>query len=302
MHFRHTTTTDRAVDQAINAVYSLAGWELVDHSKANSDALLRRPTATALAYALADEAIDAPDPEEFAAQAARRLAEAAAVDAIRGQWHDAQKQARADRRPELLDNTIADTRHLFDKAVADLEAAVEKLDPRAPMATDPLRDDQAAPALRTARAALGKLATFASLTRVEPNDHGPAGLDTLRRIITITGVVQEVATIGTPEAERTVNDVELEVTRAVRRLAEDYAHDRDNTVARIAAGNYPGVTLHLNTNEEAAEVRREVAQAIQPRWVYGDEAGQVRESLNARREKLKAEGRAARARQARAGK
>ncbi|MFF0943708.1 hypothetical protein ACFYE2_05715 [Kocuria sp. CPCC 205300] len=303
MYFRHTATTDRAVDQAVDAVYALAGLELVDRSKANSDALLRRPTAAALAYTLADEAIDAEDPEEFARSAAARLAEAAAIDAIRENWYAAQKNARADRRPELIAGTIEDTRHMFDKAVEDLTSAVEKLDGRQPMSTDPLRSTSTATttleALIAARQALGTLSKFASLTRTEPHDQRPAGLATLLRVIAIDGVVQEAATIGTPDDKRTVNEEELEVTRAVRRLAEDYLRDRDNTVARIAAGHYPGVTLRLNTAEELEAVRGTIGQAIQPKWVSGGEAAQHGENLDARRAKLKADGRAARARAAR---
>ena len=121
------------------------------------------------------------------------------------------------------------------------------------------------------------------------------------RVIAIDGVVQELARNGAPEADRTVNEEELTVTRAVRQLAEDYRADRDNAVANIAAVRYSGITLHLSTDQEAAEVRTAVGQAIQPKWVSGDEAGQHRESLTTRGQKLKAEGRAARARALRAG-
>ncbi|PAU90102.1 hypothetical protein CK505_12545 [Kocuria sp. WN036] len=300
-YFTHTTRTEANLDRALSAVYELDGLQLVDNTKENSRALLGWPTATALSYQLADEAIHAEDHEEFARSAAARLAEAAAVDAIRESWHDATRMAHRDARPARLADTIEDTRHRFDKAAEDLTSAVEKLDQRAPMNTDPLRDDEAAPALRTARAALATLSRFANLSHVDPNDDRPAGLATLLRVIAIDGVVQELARNGAPEADRTVNEEELTVTRAVRQLAEDYRADRDNAVANIAAGRYAGITLHLSTDQEAAEVRTAVGQAIQPKWVSGDEAGQHRESLTTRGQKLKAEGRAARARALRAG-
>ncbi|GEO93873.1 hypothetical protein KFL01_31790 [Kocuria flava] len=79
--------------------------------------------------------------------------------------------------------------------------------------------------------------------------------------------MKEVCVRSIGEDLRTTNAAELDVTRAVRRLAADAKADIDAAILAIVADDYQGISLRLNTTAEAEHTRQQINTAFTREWV-----------------------------------
>lgn len=244
-YFTPTVATDRNVTARIAAVYAAAGQAApTTFVPALKRYMAQQPDARQVAQTLAHDAYHADpdtDPAEWWATARQEMIDAQASDALRAAL------AQSLTTEERSSGTRQTARALTDlhpwatrqaqalvKAAKALPAGPGALDPETVLAHD------AGKALTSARSALSALALLASLG--DPARHvGTIGdLARVLPLVTIDGTVTEKLA---PFNSNALNASQLNVTHAVRRLAQDVRTDPDLALVGVARGDYPGVTL-----------------------------------------------------------
>ena len=244
-YFTLTPATDRNVTARVTAAYAAAGIAApTTFVPALKRYMAQQPAAQQVAATLAHDAYRADpdtDPADWWATARQQMIDAQASDALRAalvQSLTTEERASGTRQTEraLTDLHPWAQRHAqaLVKAAKALPAGPAALDPEAVLAHD------AGKALTSARSALSALALLASLG--DPARHvGTIG--DLARILPLVKIEGTVTEMNTPFNSNALNASQLDVTHAVRRLAQDVRRDPDLALVGVARGDYPGVTL-----------------------------------------------------------
>ena len=244
-YFTPTVATDRNVTARVTAAYAAAGIAApTTFVPALKRYMAQQPAAQQVAATLAHDAYHADadtDPAEWWASARQQMIDAQASDALRAalvQSLTTEERASGTRQTEraLTDLHPWATRQAqaLVKAAKALPAGPAALDPEAVLAHD------AGKHLTTARNALSALALLASLADPAKHVSTIGDLARILPLVTIEGTVTEKLA---PFNSNALNASQLDVTRAVRRLAQDVRRDPDLALVGVARGDYPGVTL-----------------------------------------------------------
>lgn len=244
-YFTPTVATDRNVTTRIAAAYTAAGITApTTFVPALKQYMAQQPDAQQVAATLAHDAYRADpdtDPAEWWATARQQMIDAQASDALRAtlvQSLTTEERASGTRQTgrALADLHPWAQRHAqaLVKAAKALPAGDAALDPEAVLAHD------AGKHLTTARNALSALALLASLA--DPAKH-VSTLGDLARVLPLVKIEGTVTEMNSPFNSNALNASQLDVTRAVRRLAQDVRRAPDLALVGVARGDYPGVTL-----------------------------------------------------------
>ena len=244
-YFTLTPATDRNVTTRIAAAYAAAAIPApTTFVPALKQYMAQLPDAQQVAATLAHDAYRADpdtDPAEWWATARQQMIDAQASDALRAalvQSLTTEERASGTRQTEraLTDLHPWATRQAqaLVKAAKALPAGDAALDPEAVLAHD------AGKALTSARSALAALALLASLGDPAKHVSTIGDLARILPLVTIEGTVTEKLA---PFNSNALNASQLDVTHAVRRLAQDVRRDPDLALVGVARGDYPGVTL-----------------------------------------------------------
>ncbi|MEX5264288.1 hypothetical protein RF640_09670 [Kocuria sp. CPCC 205231] len=253
-----------SVPEGVVAAYLSAGLEApVVPGKVIGDALRELPDAPALARQLVTEAHDNPDqdPAVWLDSVRGRLADAQALDLLRGTWTRGSREALAARGPRLTDEAARDLRGAFEKTARGLIQAAAKLDPARPLDPEAAVARDAGAALTTARRELARLGIFAGIHPTVIST-GYGSLNRLVPILAIEGAVVEQIARSIGEQRVVLNEDQLETTRAVRRLAEDGKQDLDLAILSVARGDYQGVSLRLNSTRQKQDTLEQITAAL----------------------------------------
>ena len=244
-YFTPTVATDRNVTARVTAAYAAAGIAApTTFVPALKRYMAQQPAAQQVAATLAHDAYRADpdtDPADWWATARQQMIDAQASDALRAalvQSLTTEERASGTRQTgrALTDLHPWATRQAqaLVKAAKALPAGPAALDPEAVLAHD------AGKHLTTARNALSALALLASLADPAKHVSTIGDLARILPLVTIEGTVTEKLA---PFNSNALNASQLDVTHAVRRLAQDVRRDPDLALVGVARGDYPGVTL-----------------------------------------------------------
>lgn len=244
-YFQPTVHTARNYSQRTTALYAAAGMT----APASFHQALRRHLATLpgvqqVAASVASDAYTADadaDVTEFWDDAVDQLIRAQGADTLKAALGTALATEEAASGHRALDRALADTHawatrqaRALVKAAKALPAGAAALDSEAVLAAD------AGASLVSARAALSALALVASLG--DPAKH-VSTIGDLARILPLVKIEGTVTEKLAPFNSNALNASQLDVTHAVRRLAQDVRRDPDLALVGVARGDYPGVTL-----------------------------------------------------------
>lgn len=267
-YYSPMTGTDRNTMARIDAAAKYTGKRSDPHpAMILRQRISEAPATTDVAAALAREAmtLDATtDLDQWHADALDRIREAQAADTLRASfntaWHDAQRAVAA----AMVTQAVKDSQRSFAatvKALTDTTAHLPQTNPLDPETN--IRADTGQH-LTAAREALAALAIFGALVMVKSSDSVPPAL---MKVLPIIDIPQPTVELRNQWLD-SLNPDELEVTNVVRDLAAALREDTDETLVRIARGDFPGVTFSLATSAD-----------------YQDRAARARDAFISRRPK-----------------
>lgn len=275
IYTRATTAAHNQFTQIANA-YTTAG--LTPPSKGDEirQHINTAPDVRTVAVNIARTALDTADPDTWHAQAIEQLQQAHAAQALRDAFNSTYTAELNRRLPGYLRTAATDLDAFAAKQFKDLENASKKL-PEGTNALDAnaLLEADAGKAYTTVKQALTHLATLASMHRTEHYESVSQGLASILPLIELPNVVQEIKARSIGETAPTQNPEHLNNTKTVRRLNDEAKHNIDLTLVDIARGNYEGVTLHLNNQDQVLEQAARVRLAHTIRYAGPNENAMI---------------------------
>lgn len=237
--------------EKIAAAYRRAGLTAPNNHGPILEALEAYPSVGDVAAELALEAVtrdDVTDTADWITQAAARIREAQAVEALRTEVAMAVPVVVEEQLPAMVDRAVTDLAKHVAAAGKALGKAAEVLPAQGdPFDLQAVVDLDATKEMRAAQAALADLAVFASV-HTQPHPTGPLtpGMARLLPVVELPEVVveQRVKSIG--GYGPTLNEDRLKGTRAVRTLAN--LADRegvDRALCDVARGRWDGIRIRL---------------------------------------------------------
>lgn len=259
---------------AIDTAYRMAGVTVPTRAVAVQEHVMNEPSAKDVAAEVAAEAINAPDADKFYEEALTRIQRAHAADALRAAFGQALSTATKTAMPDLLAQAAADLKPAFNKTAAAFSAAAKALPVSDPLNPDASIEADTTKELKTARASLTRLATYAGIYQQGTPGVVPPSLMAILPVVALPKCAVEIVA-STPSVPAPVlNESQLEGTRAVRKLGKDARQDIDAALIGVAAGRYPGISIAFASPDELRE-RRDNADNAQRRKVNTDLGSKV---------------------------
>lgn len=253
----------------IDSAYRLAGLDAPGGTTATLEAIRDEPGPQQVAQQLAMDAYSATDPDAYLDDALTRIARAQAADILRQAVGRAFEGVAQRSLEATLAKAKTDLMPAFKVTVQALTKAAAKLDADNPLSVDSAVRDDSTQSLKQAQQALRQLGVFASIHNVDMRKNCPPQLALVLPILHLPECVEEIVTPSYTYAPPALNAAELDGTETVRRLATDLRLDVDNTLVKVARGEYRGVRFGLADRPEvrgrrAAADRAHTVRTVKP--------------------------------------
>lgn len=237
--------------EKIAAAYARAGLAAPNNHGPILEALHASPSVSDVAAELAREAVtreDVTDTDAWIAQAAERIREAQAVEALRDEVAmaipvvvETQLPTMVDRAAHDLAKHVAAVAKALGKAAEALPAQGDPFDLEAIVALDATKE------MRAAQAALSELAVYASVhTQPHPSGSLSPALARLLPLVELPEVAVERRRMTIGGHGDTLNESAISGSRAVRVLARLADRDGvDRALCDVARGRWEGIRIRL---------------------------------------------------------
>lgn len=256
-------TTHLNARSNIEAAYTAAGLPVPTRVDALSAKLAKEPTLHDVAVEYATRSLNSgADTDELLEEAIAALTRAHVVENFRTTYDTVIEGLALQNIDQFRAQAAKDLTPAFDKVAKQLTAAAKKLHPTTPLDHDAAFEMDTTAELKTAIAALTRLAAFASIHDTYPSENVTPNVARLLPIIHIPETNQERGRwhLGSFLQAKTTGD--LTTTRMVRTLTRHADDNLDQTIVDIARGNYEGVTLNLATDTDMTQRRDRITTAL----------------------------------------
>ena len=243
-------------------------------------AIRTEPTVKEVAHELALAAYETQNTTAYVKDALARITRAQAADTLREAIAQAAPEAARRRRDETLTKAVEDLTPAFDRMIADLTVAAQKLDPENPVDIGNAIRDDTTRELKIAQHAVDSLGAFAAIHISAASGNLPAPLADVLPVLDLPDC--KVEQIANSIAGQTLNNEELGGTRTVRDLARDLERGVDGTLVRIARGAYPGVTFTLHDHASYATTLGHARQAFARKRATAEQTQQANREVATR--------------------
>lgn len=246
-----TTATTYNTVTRIDAAYRAADKTRTEHPTITlRDRIRSAPSVRDVANSLALDSLSlepGTDVDAWHRDALESIRDAMAADTLRTAFSGAWETMQARVARDLGDQAAADLALAFNATVKALTTAAKSLPAEQPLDPEACLAADAGAALTTAREALARLSHFGSLHQNPIGDDvTPPKLRALLCIVKLPTPTVETAIDGEP-----TNSDQLKDTYTIRTVADCLKdHGTDETLVRIARGDFPGVSLDLATFDE----------------------------------------------------
>lgn len=243
---------------AIQNAYTSAGVPSPNRTLEIEELLNLTPTTAQVSDTLAQEALHATDAAKFYKSALTQIRDAQAADAFRLKFKERLKAHTQQSIHAILDDATDDLTLAFGKVVNEFSTAAKRLPARTPLDVEANLNADTATELKTARHALAKLGTYASMFIAETG--GTIGKDA-NAVLGIVRIPDATVEKVDRYSLTPVNASDLDDTYAVREFLLAVGRDADVALIRLARGDWPTITLELATVDEYRRRLHAVRQA-----------------------------------------